>query len=571
MQSARSVLPFPSRLVPWAIVLAALVWIPWELSDGGPGITIDEPAYVFPAAYYVGIRPPDPSLAGSRWEYNHEHPPLAKLLMGLGQSVWFVFSGSEQGYLLGARAAVMVLFAALLVGVWCLALPLGEVTAAAAVVFCAASPRLLGHAGLATLDVPLTCAWVWTLAAFERATRADLAARHRRVWQVLACLLFGAALLTKFTGVVLPIVLMAWIVVQAFHSPAADRGRWLRRSAPMLAVLVASGLVLFLFCWPWLWHDTWPRVREYITFSVRHYMTPVRYLGSDYGVPPTMHKPPWHYAPVMLAVTSPLAVTVGLLLCVALRAIEVARNRVLSLAVLGALALPCATMLPNGVAYDGVRLFLPALPLGCVLAAFGWTALAERLGARVRRAHLVRLAPLGLAFCCLIFGRLAITDDLSYYTLAVGGPHGAVDLGFQPAYWPSSATRPRLLRIQAEAARSGLPPEKRRYVLLEGFGGMAKILLTGMGIFPMDTRFVNADGPLPADWGVAIVANRPSLGDIARLESRVRDEHIAVRTTAITGRVWPTRPIPLVKAYWKIAPEKSRERAVPDLPRRPGE
>jgi len=535
-----------TRLPIACILIATAIWIGASLGTGSPGITWDEPWYVQAGAFYTGLWNAREAGLASAWAVNHEHPPLAKILMGMGEWVAVLFLERPDAILLGARATVMLLFGILLIGVWRLVEPCGRHAAAAAVLFCAACPRLVGHAHLATLDLPLACAWIWTLAALARALPGLPATAHesrtQRLWFALAIAFFACATLTKFAGVLLLGVVAAWGVLQRVLSPPRLS---LRALALLLFGMGAAACLLHALAWPWLWEDTAARLATYLAAGTQHRMCPVLYRGLVYGADWKTDGPPWHYAPVMPALSTPAWVSAGACLARGGRAIEAARTRAAStharlflLLACGAAALPAATMLPGGVAYDGVRLFLPAVPLLAALAACGWSWACGCVAQRAtgpRTGRLLAWVPVILALACTGFRLLAVEDDLAYYTLAARGPAGAQALGMETCYWATGATRERLQDLLC--GDTDAPARRLRFV---GFGSVAPRFLQGIGWLPEGVEIVEDDS-----WDCRILLRRASLTDVQRLQTEPG-------IPLARARVWPADPVPtmLVTRSW---------------------
>ncbi len=518
-----------------AIMFATMAWIFAVLHDGGAGVTWDEPWYVNAGALYTGLIDAEKAGLPDAWAYNHEHPPLAKMLMGVGEyATAIILPHRQDALLLGARATVMLLFGAMLIGVYLLAMPLGTGTAVTAVLLCAACPRLTGHAQLATLDLPLVCFMIWTMVGFERATlRREPEKRSRcRAWPIAACIMCGFAQMTKFSGVIIFAILGAWILLWTIleFTPGAGNSRvreerkhaiGIGGKSLLLFAMFAVAWVMLIAGWPWLWQDPGERIYGYLLFSTRHNMTPVMYLGKVYGANWGNDAPPWHYGPVMLLATTPVLVIIGALPGTAgmLRARQSWREkRILSLITLGALALPCASMLPGAVCYDGVRLLLFSLPLGCVLAAYGLSMgakwIAEHLCTAPRPRAAVWGLPSLLAAIMLATNSVSVEDDLAYYNLPAGGRAAPRQLGMDTSYW-ASAFRPALLkRVFAPFAAK---PEIR--VRLEGFGSVAPDFMRICGIIPRNARLVTDDS-----WDILLVVPRQSYAPARKLLARFRDD-----------------------------------------------
>ena len=64
---------------------------------------------------------------------------------------------------------------------------------------------------------------------------------------------------------------------------------------------VLLGPLIFFAGWPWLWHDTLPRLRDYAAFHLHHEYYNMEYFGVNYFWPPF----PSSYAWVMTLFTVP--------------------------------------------------------------------------------------------------------------------------------------------------------------------------------------------------------------------------------------------------------------------------
>jgi hypothetical protein len=216
--------------------------------------TIDEPVYVGAAAEY---------LHEHRLVHNPEHPPLGKLVIGVGVAladpeVDTSFTG-DQGRLgrhllyesgndpwrlmLFARLPVIVLTLSFGLIVFTFARELaGAVGGLAALGLYTFSPDVITHGSLATLDVPaagFVLASVWLL----------WRARRRPRWSVpLAGAALGAALATKMSALaVVPVVLALTALSVWCAKPSAE----LRRRALVRAVAGAGIVALAAIAVVW--------------------------------------------------------------------------------------------------------------------------------------------------------------------------------------------------------------------------------------------------------------------------------------------------------------------------------
>lgn len=214
--------------------------------------TIDEPVYVGTAAEY---------LHEHEVVHNPEHPPLGKLVIGVGVAladprVDATFTG-DQGRLgrhllyesgndpwrvmLFARLPVIALTLAFGLVVFAFARELaGAAGGLAALGLYAFSPDLVAHGSLATLDVPaagfvLTSVWLlWR------------ARRRPRLYVPLAGAALGAALATKMSMLAAIPVLMALagLSVWCAREPSRPRRRALGRAAAGAGVLVLVAIAV---------------------------------------------------------------------------------------------------------------------------------------------------------------------------------------------------------------------------------------------------------------------------------------------------------------------------------------
>nr|WP_256333523.1 phospholipid carrier-dependent glycosyltransferase [Streptomyces sp. cf386] len=214
--------------------------------------TIDEPVYVGTAAEY---------LHEQRLRHNPEHPPLGKLVIGVGVALadphvdrsftgdqgqlgrhLLYESGNDPGRLmLFARVPVIVL--TLLFGLVVFAFTCelaGSVGGLAALGLYAFSPDVIAHGSLATLDVPaagfvLTSVWLlWR------------ARRRPRLHVPLAGVALGAALATKMSMLAAVPVLLALTALSVWcaRPPAEPRRRALVHAVAGAGVVALAAVAV---------------------------------------------------------------------------------------------------------------------------------------------------------------------------------------------------------------------------------------------------------------------------------------------------------------------------------------
>lgn len=399
------------------------------------------------------------------------HPPLGKLTLALGRRLpW------PGGPFVRYRLGNVLLFAATgsLLFLW-LGAVAGRTAGLAAALVWWTLPRAIGHGALAAIDLPVTFFGTLALALGWRLTQQPSASRGVGFGLGLA-----AACLAKFNGVmVTPAVLLV----------ARGRGTW-RALAVALLVAPAAGWL----AWPWLWYDGFDHLRQVLAFHGRHGFIGVEYFGRIYADT----APPWHYPWVMLALTTPLLVLVA-------AGIGVRQSRARPLALLMVAGLICHLLpysQPGAAKYNGVRLFLPALPLLAGLAGLGIGSVAAWLRRWLPRRGLA--AALVALIVCLpsLLGVLRVHPyPLAYYNELTGGAAGADRRGFEAIYWGEP------LRAACGWLSANAPPGAACRIHPPGFLSSLE-MYRAVGILRADLRLVG-DGP--ADF--VVYQNRRSEWD----------------------------------------------------------
>ncbi|MCB9659718.1 MAG: glycosyltransferase family 39 protein [Sandaracinaceae bacterium] len=427
----------------------------------------DESFYVTAAEDYAAwfellARDPDAALAREAidraWDYNNEHPPLAKTafafsLLAHRHLGWFAreslahrFPGMLAG---GALLFLIYLFGARVFG--------RQAGVFAAVAF-ALLPRVFYHAHLNAFDVPIALMTTWTTYCYWRSLT-------KRRWAVMTGVAFGCALATKHNSWVLPgiyAIHFAWLTWNETHY---------RRAHPTLPPRVARvpywllamaliGPALLVASWPWIWHDTLPRLGQYAAFHLRHEYYNMAYFGENYFQPPF----PVSFPFVMTGYTVPFTVLMLAVLAIAERTRAVlprawlarlwpvgpvhADRRNTDVLFLGCLLAPMLMIaLPSTPIFGGTKHWFPAYPFLCLYAGYGFVRLtrllrpmfATRLPARVVLA--AGEAPLRVSLAVVLLAPSALETvhshpfGLSHYTYIAGGVPGAADLGMNRQFW----------------------------------------------------------------------------------------------------------------------------------------
>ena len=412
------------RVVAIAVFIVAFAAVVVTLDD--PGLTWDEPFSIVSGHWYarwLGQLPRFPFDRASldrHWQHNHEHPPLAKLLMGLSQAAF----ARGRADVAASRLAVALVFALTVEMVFRFG---GRAFGGLAGVLSSASllcmPRVFGHAHLATLDVTMAATWLLSVVVFARAVGAG-----GWRWGLVSGVCFGLALLTKVNAVFLPLALAGWGI--GFHR---------KRALVPLAWTLGVGVAVFFAGWPWLWPAPLSRAWAFVRPTWR-VAIPVEYFGRVY------EGAPFHYPIVMTLTTMP----VGILFLVVVGGARAIRrlkgSPMLALVAVNVAVAIGPFLLPWLPKYDGVRLWLPAFPFLALLAGVGgarcWVWVAERSRKRPWRPLFVTAVFFLLQAGAVVWMRPCY---LSYYNALVGGLWGAEKLGLETTYWHDVVDR-RLFR-----------------------------------------------------------------------------------------------------------------------------
>ena len=393
------------------------------LLTGGPGVAFEQTAF------------------GVGWGLVNEHPPLVRVLNGLGWALTHGVLPAPTTHRVGSMA-----LAAFTIGV--LAAATARRSGVAAGLFAAAAvvamPRVFFHAHLGALDFAHAATWFLATLAFYHATAS------RRWWApLLAGLGLGLALLTKINAVLLIPYWGAWLLLYRRNGRA-----WL-----VFLLSLPAALVVLVAGWPWIWGNPVAGLANWVKFFRVHFEIRQWYAGRLYV------KTPWYLAPVMLGITTP--VTLLALASVGLfnkegkprstadgpaggRRFAIAEWNGLHL--LGILTVVGYYMLPITAIHDQERLLLPAFLQIAVLAGGGfvllnaWLARALTVRLRTRDARFGRIirfsVGVGLAVILLLPGLLGSIRlqpfELSYYNAAVAGTAGARRLGMETTYYAST-------------------------------------------------------------------------------------------------------------------------------------
>jgi hypothetical protein len=282
--------------------------------------------------------------------------------------------------------------------------------------FLVLSPRIFAHSFYNPKDIPLMSVFIigiYTLVSFLDRPGLGRAAVHAAVCAVLVCIRIG--------GIMLPAITLAFGTWEILRDGLS--GRRIRQAMLSLAVYTIAVAGLTVLMWPTLWRQP---LRAFIEAfrEMSHFQWPgtVLYLGSQ--VP--AQELPWHYVPVWMAISIPLAYLVlfGIGAAVGVHRIFKSSGppvpgRRNSMVILAWLFVPPAySILTGAVLYDGWRQLYFVHPALILLSVSG----LRWLWARFRTAS----GWPGRIACFCLLGMLLVNLGGAAHFMIASHPHQAV-------------------------------------------------------------------------------------------------------------------------------------------------
>jgi 4-amino-4-deoxy-L-arabinose transferase-like glycosyltransferase len=256
----------------------------------------------------------------------------------------------------------------------------------------AASPRIFADSFYNPKDVP--CLSLFVVSFYTMVRYLDERSAARAAWHALATAVLIA---TRTIGILVPLLTGAGVLLEV---TSRRKDASLRRTAGTLGLYFALAAVLCVLFWPTLWRDPLAHAVKAFQSMARYEGWPgnVLYFGDD--VP--AGELPWHYVPVWIAITTPLAVlgasavgSAALVRDVVRSPLALPKERVFLLLVTAWLVVPLASIIAfDSVVYDGWRHAFFVYPALLLIALFG---LSKALHAPRWRPWVVALLAIDVA------------------------------------------------------------------------------------------------------------------------------------------------------------------------------
>lgn len=352
---------------------------------------------------------------------NPEHPPLIKLASGLSHR-WL---GSAIGDLTSYRLPGAVLHGVLAFLIFTMVLEIwGLAEAVLACVCLVLLPRALFHAGLDCFDAPIMTLWFASVYAYWRCLDG-------RAWPWQAGVVWGLALATKHTALLLPFAIAVHYAVIAWRAR-----NWKVRWRVPVAMAVIGPLVL-LILWPWLWLDPIGHVKGWLSFHSTHVHYNFEYLGTNWNHP----RFPWHVAIVTTLFTVPAAtlaaagVGAGVWISRARQPLDRAPVALLAVSAAASIA---PFLIGTTPIFGAEKHWMPILPTICIAAGVGGVWAARQIPRISQRAALA--AVIG-AIALAGINEVIVSHPyaLTWYSALAGGAPGGADKGMNRQFWGVAA------------------------------------------------------------------------------------------------------------------------------------
>lgn len=368
---------------------------------------------------------------------NTEHPPLVKTMIGASHKLFKGVLGDVASYRLpGAllHALLVVLVYAMVLQLW------GLTEAIVSALLVMALPRALFHAGLACFDAPIMSLWFAAVYAYWRCLDG-------RRWPWQAGVVFGLALATKHTALLLPFALGLHYAIVGYRAGGV-RGILVHRWRVIVSLAVLGPLALYVL-WPWLWYAPIAHLKQWLSFHLTHVHYNFEYLGQNWNAP----RFPWHVALVTTLFTVPVATLAsaitGASLWIVYRANlpDKARAPVLLLGLSAAVSIG-PFFLGSTPIFGAEKHWMPALPTICIAAGVGVTWAARTAVEVLEARRLLGVRVRGVAIAAIV-GTVVLAGAvetmtaqpyaLTWYNALAGGAPGGADKGMNRQFWGVAA------------------------------------------------------------------------------------------------------------------------------------
>jgi 4-amino-4-deoxy-L-arabinose transferase-like glycosyltransferase len=421
-------------VLPKVIVIFLLAFLPRFFLIDETSVMTDEPIYVSAGRSYVtGFL--TLNFNSGIWGQNAEHPPIAKLLIGLSSDLFIPLLGKENTHNIyfAARIAPVTAGTLLCVAIYFLGRNLyGEKPSLLASLLAALSPWLIYYSTIAILDIFATLFVTLTFIFLSYA-------ETRNRYYVLVGIFLGLAVGSKGIAVAAIPGITIYLLVTKFvlnrtQNETNPRVTWKAIKQTLLAFMIA--MFVFFATWPWLWSNTIARVVEVIGFHLSNVLGghATFYAGQVYT-----HVPPW-VSIYIVFVKSPLSIFVLSILFLFNVTIRLVRREPVQRGQIGVFSWLVGGLLTmsslNMIVGDHYLIFLcPAVLLSASIFLFDLLEMTGNSQTKLNKAHLALYALFVLMIIESSVGLVThLSSECGYANELVGQSDKAVlmiDTGFK--------------------------------------------------------------------------------------------------------------------------------------------
>ena len=363
------------------------------------------------------------SFGTSFWKIGSEHPPIAKYLYGMTESIF------PEGHYLGARV-----FSALLGSLSCLLTILVaeyflsfEISFLSGVIL-SLLPYFIAHnriAGLETPSVFFSLLVIWSLLIYRQGNQLS--------YYLLSAISFAFLLGTRLNNglLLIPIVFLFWFMTNSsdslFTSTKLDLNT--QKSILIVSYFVISAIVFYLV-WPKLWFHPFQGITQSYFISEPVESIYKYFLGQkEYS--------PWYYFFIYLLVTTP-----GLLLLPLGWGLWESNKRLKKEEYFFLLLLFLSPFLLTFSQFrrEGIRYVITCYPAMAIFCAIGVNSIYEKLKTKWQIGY--NLVSIICIFYLVLIYLLIHPYELEYYNEWVGGTGNVYKhKWFQVGYWGNGITQ----------------------------------------------------------------------------------------------------------------------------------
>ena len=285
-------------------------------------------------------------------------------------------------------------------------------------------PRFVAHSHYNPKDIPLFAFFTATLYFLHR---AFIGHHKKSAW--FAGIFLGFGLATRADMIlVLPVFFITYLIYLIVEKRI--NSNIIKKDVFLFIKMTLAALASVFICWPTLWQNPKIFFESFGYFLNHGWDNSVLYLGQFYKA----KELPWHYAPLYLAIATPIAMLV-LIGCGLFNLAKKIRADIFSvlLIFMWAFLRIFFAIVPNASRYDGMRHFLVIVPAFMIIGALGFDFVFEKF----RKAGII-IGIVILLSLTVEFGRIYPFGDSYFNEITRNVAPKPLENYFETEYWGAS-------------------------------------------------------------------------------------------------------------------------------------